>query len=246
LGLDQGGHDRFANIDVAVVGAPAKAVTASSQFFVEERIQMACVPLRKGDHVAHQSLLSGPTSRPGELHGVDLPEASCLIDARPTFSKARYIQTGGRIQRLSSGKVDALYFDHAGNANRHGRLEDFAVKELLPERKPGGVCAFSGKALKYCDACDAEVGTATLRCPNCGEPLDDGVIRKPGELVEDDVRSLLADAAAAGVIPRIAKDGTPVVRGPNRAAVEPWLPKFKANRSEILKIIQPDMFEVTV
>jgi hypothetical protein len=140
------------------------------------------------------------------------------------------------------GRSTPSIFDHAGNANRHGRLEDFAVKELLPERKPGGVCEFSGKALKYCDACDAEVGTAT----NCGEPLDDGVIRKPGELVEDDVRSLLADAAAAGVIPRIAKDGTPVVRGPNRAAVEPWLPKFKANRSEILKIIQPDMFEVTV
>jgi hypothetical protein len=102
------------------------------------------------------------------------------------------------------GRSTPSIFDHAGNANRHGRLEDFAVKELLPERKPGGVCEFSGKALKYCDACDAEVGTAT----NCGEPLDDGVIRKPGELVEDDVRSLLADAAAAGVIPRIAKDGS--------------------------------------
>lgn len=177
--------------------------------------------------------------------GVDLPEASCLIDARPTFSKARYIQTGGRIQRLSSGKVDALYFDHAGNADRHGRLEDFAVKELRPEGKPG-VGEFSGRALKYCDACDAEVGTATLRCPNCGEPLDDGVIRKVGELVEDDVGSLLAAAAAAGVVPRIAKDGTPVAHGPNRAAIEPWLPMFKANRSEILKVIQPDMFEVTV
>jgi len=44
--------------------------------------------------------------------GFDMPEASCLINARPTKSKTRFIQGIGRILRYVEGKR-AIIFDHA-------------------------------------------------------------------------------------------------------------------------------------
>lgn len=46
--------------------------------------------------------------------GFDMPEATCLINARPTKSKSRFIQGIGRILRYVEGKT-ALIFDHAGS-----------------------------------------------------------------------------------------------------------------------------------
>jgi len=44
--------------------------------------------------------------------GFDMPEATCLINARPVKSKARFIQGIGRVLRYVEGKT-ALIFDHA-------------------------------------------------------------------------------------------------------------------------------------
>ena len=46
--------------------------------------------------------------------GFDMPEATCLINARPTKSKSRFIQGIGRILRYVEGKT-ALIFDHAAS-----------------------------------------------------------------------------------------------------------------------------------
>lgn len=53
--------------------------------------------------------------------GVDLPFVECVAMARPTSSRALYVQAVGRALRLSpeTGKTDALILDFEGNAGRH-------------------------------------------------------------------------------------------------------------------------------
>lgn len=46
--------------------------------------------------------------------GFDMPEATCLINARPVKSKVRFVQGIGRILRHMEGKK-AIIFDHAGS-----------------------------------------------------------------------------------------------------------------------------------
>ena len=46
--------------------------------------------------------------------GFDMPEVSCLINARPTKSKTRFVQGVGRVLRYVEGK-HAIIFDHAGS-----------------------------------------------------------------------------------------------------------------------------------
>lgn len=46
--------------------------------------------------------------------GFDMPEVSCLINARPTKSKTRFVQGIGRVLRYMEGK-HAIIFDHAGS-----------------------------------------------------------------------------------------------------------------------------------
>jgi DNA repair protein RadD len=56
--------------------------------------------------------------------GVDLPICSCVIDARPTKSVIRYVQTIGRGLRVCEGKQNLIILDHAGNTVRLGRVTD--------------------------------------------------------------------------------------------------------------------------
>jgi len=57
------------------------------------------------------------------IEGTDIPWIQCIVDAHPTNSLMRYIQTGGRGMRAYLGKTGFIYIDHAGNVWRHGRLE---------------------------------------------------------------------------------------------------------------------------
>lgn len=52
--------------------------------------------------------------------GVDFPELSCCILARPTKSIALFLQMVGRVLRPAPGKSGALILDHAGNILEHG------------------------------------------------------------------------------------------------------------------------------
>lgn len=56
--------------------------------------------------------------------GVDVPEASCIILARPTKQLGLYRQMAGRGLRLASDKLNLILIDHAGACFRHGLLED--------------------------------------------------------------------------------------------------------------------------
>lgn len=48
--------------------------------------------------------------------GFDMPQASCLIGARPTQAPGLYIQMVGRVLRTFPGKPDALVLDVVGNS----------------------------------------------------------------------------------------------------------------------------------
>jgi superfamily II DNA or RNA helicase len=122
--------------------------------------------------------------------GVDLPNAACLIDARPTRSRVRYVQTNGRIQRTCEGKVDAIVFDHARNIKQHGLIEDIIWPPLnVGGRAKGGCKAFeesaAGGSVNLCPVCDAANAPDAVRCFHCKHvfPLQ-GVIVEQGDLAE--------------------------------------------------------------
>ena len=54
--------------------------------------------------------------------GLDLPMTSCIIDARPTKSEIRFVQTIGRGLRTAPAKQNCLILDHAGNHLRLGMV----------------------------------------------------------------------------------------------------------------------------
>jgi DNA repair protein RadD len=61
--------------------------------------------------------------------GIDL-DVRCIIDARPTKSRIRFVQTIGRGLRPSPGKEHLIVLDHAGNHQRLGLVTDIGCGEL--------------------------------------------------------------------------------------------------------------------
>ena len=127
--------------------------------------------------------------------GFDMPEASCLINARPTQSKTRFIQGIGRILRYVEGKR-AIIFDHAASfinpelgfveyietddlCSESDGLDEVAVKRKEKEQKE--------KLPTECKKCNYLKQAGVLVCPQCGyRPL-------AGENVEiDESRGLKA------------------------------------------------------
>lgn len=80
--------------------------------------------------------------------GVDIPEVSCMILARPTTSLALYFQQCGRGTRIAKNKSNCLVLDHAGNVLKHG----FVTTEHDPQ--------IDGKPSK-------KRSISILRCPQC-------------------------------------------------------------------------------
>ena len=94
--------------------------------------------------------------------GVDIPCVSAIIGARPTQSINLFIQQAGRGTRLHDLKKDCLYFDHAGNIERHS---------MFPTEEPqvdleGNITETYKMLSKTCKTCFAVYrGT---NCPECG------------------------------------------------------------------------------
>ena len=123
--------------------------------------------------------------------GHDEPLVTCLINARPTKMKRRFVQGIGRVLRYLAGKR-ALIFDHSGSFIEHGMVEDITVDYLindstgLEERKN----QFNEedkpeKKAKECKNCHYMKPAGVYICPKCGH--------KPvaGQDVEvDDTRGL--------------------------------------------------------
>ncbi len=117
--------------------------------------------------------------------GVDWPEISCVIYARPTRSRMRFVQHIGRSLRALPGK-DALILDHSDTHLRLGFVTDIQFDEL-DDGKPKPPAAEKNPALpKECPACAFLKPPRTAVCPNCGHVSKAicQVETAPGELAE--------------------------------------------------------------
>ena len=97
--------------------------------------------------------------------GFDLPDASCIIIARPTMSLALYLQMVGRGLRPKPDGGDCLILDLAANSVRHGLPEQYRKWTLKPRRPQtdGG----EGPVV-VCPECGAVSPASSHHCRGCG------------------------------------------------------------------------------
>lgn len=115
--------------------------------------------------------------------GFDVPNIECVILARPTKSKAIFVQQLGRGLRLSEGKTECLVLDQAGNIERHGFIEDLTPSDFaLIQSKQGEK---GDPPVKECPECGHLHRTFDMTCPECGYeyPLKEKV-KNESNLVE--------------------------------------------------------------
>ena len=99
--------------------------------------------------------------------GFDLPDASCVVIARPTQSLALYLQMVGRGLRPKSDGGDCLILDLAGNSMVHGLPEEFREWSLAPR----GSSDEGDAPVVRCEHCDAASPAASHNCQSCGAPF---------------------------------------------------------------------------
>lgn len=94
--------------------------------------------------------------------GFDLPDASCIVIARPTMSLALYLQMVGR--GLRRKEDTCVILDLAANSQTHGLPEDFREWSLEPraEDLPGVA------PVVLCPECETASPAASHSCVNCG------------------------------------------------------------------------------
>jgi DNA repair protein RadD len=120
--------------------------------------------------------------------GIDL-DVRCIVDARPTKSRIRFVQTIGRGLRPAEGKDALIILDHAGNTARLGLVTDQAC-DSLDDGTPGA--AYDKRAvgktpeIKLCPECSCVVPPRAPACPQCGHlfPATSDVTESGGKLVE--------------------------------------------------------------
>ena len=118
--------------------------------------------------------------------GVDWPEISCIVYARPTKSEMRYVQNIGRGLRTASGKADLVVFDHSDTTLRLGFVGDIH-HDTLSDGKPRTISEKVVQLPKECPKCHYLKPPRTALCPVCGTIAEQHA--KPietvaGELVE--------------------------------------------------------------
>lgn len=101
--------------------------------------------------------------------GIDVPEISCVIMARPTNSEILYIQQGGRGLRPAHNKKDCIIIDHANNVSRFGLLTDERCPVLTEKDKSkknqGDVALIK---TWVCELCLCTNTASDQKCINCG------------------------------------------------------------------------------
>ena len=98
--------------------------------------------------------------------GFDLPDASCVVLARPTESLALYLQMVGRGLRPKDGG-DCIILDLAGNSMKHGLPEERREWSLVPRGAP-----LEGESpLVWCENCGTTSPAASHDCGHCGAPF---------------------------------------------------------------------------
>jgi DNA repair protein RadD len=120
--------------------------------------------------------------------GFDVPEASCIVMARPIRSSLMlHIQQIGRVMRPAPGKTNAIILDHAGNLLRHGFPTDELPEELDDGKKKAKAEAKpQEKQPKLCPKCKAVKRPGVHVCPKCGfaPERQNEVFHEAGELAK--------------------------------------------------------------
>ena len=98
--------------------------------------------------------------------GFDLPDASCVIIARPTMSLALYLQMVGRGLRPKPDRGDCLILDLAANTSTHGLPEDRREWSLAAR----GAQATGTAPVVWCPVsrCGEVSPAASHHCRGCG------------------------------------------------------------------------------
>ena len=115
--------------------------------------------------------------------GFDVPNIECVILARPTKSKAIFVQQLGRGLRIAEGKEYCLVLDQAGNTERHGFIEDLTPSDFALIQSSQG--EKGDPPVKECPECGCLHRTFDMTCPECGYgyPLKEKV-KQESNLVE--------------------------------------------------------------
>ena len=103
--------------------------------------------------------------------GVDLPNASCIVLARPTMSLALYLQMVGRGLRLKpddAAYTDCLILDLAGNVDTHGFPDE--EQEWLLEPHPWQSESNPPPKVR-CPDCERVSPAASHNCQHCESPF---------------------------------------------------------------------------
>lgn len=121
--------------------------------------------------------------------GFDMPQANCLIIARPTKSLNYHLQAIGRVLRPAPGKENALILDHAGNFERLGFPDDEfeMVLNVTKEKETDAKKREKKEKLpKTCPKCFFIKEPGVQLCPQCGYETkrQPNVLTKEGELME--------------------------------------------------------------
>jgi superfamily II DNA or RNA helicase len=124
--------------------------------------------------------------------GVDWPEVSCIVYARPTMSDIRFVQNVGRGLRAAGGKEDLLILDHSTTTARLGFVDEiYGYHPTLDDGKTK-VPVQAVLLPKECPACHLMKPPRVAVCPHCGHKVEQhveavaverGTLReiKPGE-----------------------------------------------------------------
>lgn len=99
--------------------------------------------------------------------GFDLPDASCIIIARPTMSLALYLQMVGRGLRPKPDGGNCIILDLTANSVTHGLPEDGREWSL----KPRGKAKAGDAPVIWCEKCFTASPAASHNCRQCGAPF---------------------------------------------------------------------------
>lgn len=100
--------------------------------------------------------------------GIDLPDASCIVLARPTMSLALYLQMVGRGLRLKDDRGDCMILDLAGNVKRHDLPDVEREWSLEPRARQG---EGGPPPVVRCPDCERVSPASSHDCRHCGNPF---------------------------------------------------------------------------
>lgn len=103
--------------------------------------------------------------------GVDIPDISCVVMARPTKSLSLYLQCVGRGMRPAEDKADMILIDHAGACYEHGPVHEITEWTLDEKTRNTNKKNDERKEKEQrhitCDVC-SRVYSGQIKCPDCG------------------------------------------------------------------------------